>query len=106
MLTTILIVAYILIALITVISLLINGIRPSKTLGWLLAIFTIPVGGVLLYLIFGRNRRRNKMFSHQAEIITSGNWETGYCAGDIPEDWQKFKRLILRTVKCTLSSDN
>jgi len=106
MLLTILFVAYVLIALATVISLLINGIRPSKTLGWLLAIFTIPVGGVLLYLIFGRNRRRNKMFSHQAEIITSGNCETGYCAGDIPEDWQKFTRLILRTVKCPLSCDN
>ena len=54
---------YILIALILVVSLLLNGVRPSKTLAWLLAIFTIPVAGVLLYILFGRNRRKSKMFS-------------------------------------------
>lgn len=56
----ILLVSYILIAIALVISLLINGVRPSKTLGWLLAIFTIPVGGILLYLMIGRNRRKKK----------------------------------------------
>ena len=106
MLTTFLIVAYVLIALATLISVLINGIRPSKTLGWMLAVFTIPVGGVLLYLIFGRNRRRNKMFSQQAEIISSGNCDHGKCAADIHPDWQKFTHLIHRTVKCPLSCDN
>lgn len=38
-----------------------NGARPSKSLAWLLAIFTIPVGGMLLYLLLGRNRRKNKL---------------------------------------------
>lgn len=42
-------------------SLLLHGAKPSKTLGWLLAIFTVPVGGILLYLLLGRNRRKNKL---------------------------------------------
>lgn len=57
---TILIGLYIVLATGIVISLLFNGVRPSKTLAWLLAIFTIPVGGILLYLLVGRNRRQQK----------------------------------------------
>ncbi|MFD0798723.1 cardiolipin synthase [Maribacter chungangensis] len=58
---TIFIAAYVLIALMIVISLLLHGAKPSKTLAWLLAIFTIPVGGILLYLLLGRNRRKQKL---------------------------------------------
>lgn len=54
--------AYVLLAIGIVISLLLNGVRPSKTLAWLLAIFTIPVGGILLYLLVGRNRRKQKAY--------------------------------------------
>ena len=49
---------YMLIAIGMVISLLVNGIKPAKTLAWLLTIFTIPVGGILLYWMIGRNRRK------------------------------------------------
>jgi len=54
-----------------------HGAKPSKTLSWLLAIFTVPVGGILLYLLVGRNRRRNKLiklkkdaFVHLPESFT------------------------------------
>lgn len=57
---TLLIGLYVILAIGIVISLLLNGVRPSKTLAWLLAIFTIPVGGILLYLLVGRNRRQQK----------------------------------------------
>lgn len=59
--TSILILLYLLIALVIVTSLLLHGAKPSKTLAWLLAIFTVPVGGIILYLLVGRNRRKNKL---------------------------------------------
>ncbi|AXT62331.1 cardiolipin synthase [Aquimarina sp. AD10] len=61
---------YILIGVSIVIRLLLNGMRPTKTLAWLLTIFTIPVGGMFLYLMLGRNRRKNKLFrlKHTPEI--------------------------------------
>ncbi len=62
MISTLLIIVYILIGIFIVVRLLLNGIRPTKTLAWLLAIFTIPVGGIFLYLMLGRNRRKNKLF--------------------------------------------
>src|SRR5690606_15751118 len=89
-----------------VISLLMNGIRPGKTLGWLLAIFTIQVGGVLLYLIFGRNRRRNKMFSEQNRIIIGEGSRLGDCMGELPGKGTKLARLIQRTVHCPVSCAN
>ncbi len=66
--TTIGIALYILIAISIVVSLLLNGIRPSKTLAWLLAIFTIPVGGILLYLMVGRNRRKQKVYTQHTRL--------------------------------------
>lgn len=52
---------YSLVAISIVLSLLLNGVRPSKTLAWLLVIFSIPVGGILLYFMLGRNRRIHRL---------------------------------------------
>ncbi|WP_297761294.1 cardiolipin synthase [uncultured Muriicola sp.] len=61
MLVLALVILYILLALFLIAGLLINGVRPARTLAWLLAIFTIPVGGILLYIMLGRNRRKKKL---------------------------------------------
>ncbi len=53
---------YILVGIFIIGRLLLNGMRPTKTLAWMLAVFTIPVGGIFLYLMLGRNRRKNKLF--------------------------------------------
>ncbi len=59
--TTFFIIFYLALAITVVITLLLHGAKPSKTLAWLLAIFTVPLGGMLLYLLLGRNRRKNKL---------------------------------------------
>lgn len=58
---TIIVILYLFLAISIVISVLMHGAKPAKSLAWLLAIFTIPVGGILLYLLLGRNRRKNKL---------------------------------------------
>ncbi len=62
MILTIILSLYVLFGIFIIIRLLLNGMRPTKTLAWLLTIFTIPVGGIFLYLMLGRNRRKNKLF--------------------------------------------
>ncbi|WP_025743232.1 cardiolipin synthase [Aquimarina pacifica] len=64
MILVILLILYLLVGAILIFKLIIYGVRPTKTLAWLLAIFTIPVGGILLYLLLGRNRRKQKLY-HQ-----------------------------------------
>ena len=60
---------YIVLGVAIVISLLLHGAKPSKTLAWLLAIFTIPLGGMLLYIVLGRNRRKNKLLRRKKELF-------------------------------------
>ena len=91
MLYTILLILYGLIAVAIVISLLINGVRPAKTLAWLLAIFTIPVGGILLYLMVGRNRRKNKLVRIKKKV-TIENPLLDYNLW--PELIQKHRKII------------
>lgn len=53
---------YLAIVLVLVFLLLLTGIRPTRTIGWVLVILLIPIGGILLYLMFGVNRRRYKFY--------------------------------------------
>lgn len=71
MLLTIIFILYIIIAISIVVGVLLNGAKPSKTLAWLLAIFTVPIGGILLYLILGRNRRKNKLLKLQKDTFSN-----------------------------------
>lgn len=67
--TTIILGIYILITLSIVVAILLYGAKPSKSLAWLLAIFAIPVGGIILYLLLGRNRRKNKLIALKRNLF-------------------------------------
>lgn len=43
-------------------SVIMHGSRPTKSLAWALIIFVLPIGGALLYYMFGVNRRKFKFF--------------------------------------------
>lgn len=89
-----------------VISLLLNGVRPSKTLAWLLAIFTIPVAGALLYILFGRNRRKSKMFSQKHQIAPNHRFKNEDCRPGISANKEKITSLISNTSKCPVTCYN
>tara|TARA_R110002074_G_scaffold167299_3_gene328326 strand:+ start:780 stop:2186 length:1407 start_codon:yes stop_codon:yes gene_type:complete len=60
---------YIVLTVVIVISIIIHGAKPTKSLAWLLAIFAIPIGGIFLYLLFGRNRRKNKLIQLKKDLF-------------------------------------
>ncbi|MGB5818989.1 MAG: cardiolipin synthase [Saonia sp.] len=106
MLYIILIVVYLLIAIAIVISLLINGMRPSKTLAWLLAIFTIPVGGILFYFMLGRNRRQNELL-----ILREGTFTDPLVSGanythETNGTYYKIKSLIQKNCRLPPTGNN
>ena len=105
MLLIIIIVVYILIALSMIISLLLYGVRPSKTLAWLLAIFTIPVGGVLLYLLLGRNRRKNKLYGLKKEFFKGLPQIEMMKSPDLGVN-EKLSKLIKHTTGSAITSAN
>lgn len=41
--------------------------NPVKTLAWLLVILFVPVAGLFIYIVFGRNYRKQKLFSKKSQ---------------------------------------
>jgi len=62
----ILLVVYLLVIFITIGYLLLQNRPPEQTSTWALTIFFIPIIGLFLYYNFGRNYRKNKVFSRKA----------------------------------------
>ncbi len=91
MLFVVLVVLYIVIALTIVAGLLVNGVRPARTLAWLLAIFTIPVGGILLYIMIGRNRRKNKLIYMKKQLSFEN---TLFDYDEMPEELYAHQKII------------
>ncbi|NJB72155.1 cardiolipin synthase [Saonia flava] len=89
-------VLYIILAISIVLSLLIHGVKPAKTLGWLLAIFTIPVGGILLYLMIGRNRRKQKLYHSKKDEKLSSLHQNVSVENELYKRNKKIIHLIQR----------
>ncbi|MBQ4802978.1 cardiolipin synthase [Aquimarina sp. MMG015] len=97
---------YFLAGLVIVIRLILYGMRPTKTLAWILVIFTIPVGGMLFYLLLGRNRRKNKLFQlkRTGEINTYLEKAESYYQPVQQNEYQEHQKLIeLITKNCGFS---
>ncbi|MEN8248325.1 MAG: cardiolipin synthase [Bacteroidota bacterium] len=63
-----LIVGYYVLVIFAVIKLLLENKNPLKTHSYLLAMVLIPVIGLGIYILFGQDYRRNKMFSRKAAV--------------------------------------
>lgn len=93
---SILLALYIVLALFIVVSILLHGAKPSKTLAWLLAIFTVPVGGIFLYLLLGRNRRKNKLLQLKKEAFVNLTKPTSNHLATLAGSYQKLMILVYK----------
>ncbi len=66
--STTIIIGYYVLVLLAVIKLLLENKNPLKTHSYLLAMVLIPVVGLLIYVLFGQDYRRHKMFSRKAAV--------------------------------------
>ncbi|TPN84465.1 cardiolipin synthase [Aquimarina algicola] len=55
-------VVYTVLTSISILHIILYGSRPVKSLSWLLIVLIFPFVGILLYIVFGINRRRFKFF--------------------------------------------
>lgn len=62
------IVGYYILVLFAVVKLLLENKNPLKTHSYLLGLILIPVIGLLIYVIFGQDYRRSKMFSKKGAV--------------------------------------
>ncbi len=66
--STTIIIGYYVLVFLAVIKLLLENKNPLKTHSYLLAMVLIPVVGLLIYILFGQDYRRHKMFSRKAAV--------------------------------------
>ncbi|NNJ88199.1 MAG: cardiolipin synthase [Eudoraea sp.] len=97
---------YILLAIFMVFGLLINGVRPARTLAWLLAIFTIPVGGILLYIMLGRNRRKKKLARLRKNSIELPSYSENIEIEAAQPKYKKMMSLIKKVAHYPPTSHN
>ena len=62
----ILVVIYEIIKVVAIIHVLIDNRQPVKTMAWAMVIYFVPVVGLVLYLFFGINTRRDKLISQRS----------------------------------------
>ena len=63
---TILFIIYQIIVVATIIHVVMDNRQPSKTMAWAMVIYFVPVAGVVAYLFFGINTRRERMVSSRS----------------------------------------
>ncbi|MBM1106594.1 cardiolipin synthase [Aurantibacter crassamenti] len=97
---------YILLALFIVFTILLYGAKPSKTLAWLLAIFTIPVGGILLYLLLGRNRRKNKLLKLKNDFSVKPPIQSHEILKKVNDEHKKLEQIIYKNCGFPSTSQN
>lgn len=65
-LTTIVIAFYELIVIATIVHVLMDNRQPDRTMAWALVIFFVPIIGIILYIFFGINTRKDRLISRRS----------------------------------------
>ncbi|MDE5664960.1 MAG: PLDc N-terminal domain-containing protein, partial [Duncaniella sp.] len=58
-------IGYVVMILCVIVVVISENRNPLKTLGWVMALLLFPVGGVILYFVFGRSIRNVRMISRR-----------------------------------------
>ncbi len=58
-------VIYLTTAIIVAISVVLDNRNPSKTISWVVVLFVLPILGLILYFLIGKNYRKEKIFSRK-----------------------------------------
>ena len=64
-LKSILTAGYVLFVLITIGVIIHDKRDPVKALSWIVVLILLPIAGFLLYIVFGRNHRKEKLFNRK-----------------------------------------
>ncbi|MDR1543924.1 MAG: cardiolipin synthase [Prevotellaceae bacterium] len=80
---------------------LLDNRNPVKSIAWVVALIMLPVVGLVFYLFFGKDYRKNKIFSQKGlkKIYAKPEYALGLkelITSDIPKHLQKTARLLYK----------
>lgn len=98
-------------------SLLFKRRDPIKTMSWILVMLLLPYIGLIMYFFFGRNFRKEKMYSRKGagdlrlrKSLSQDFLKKYNQAKDLPEQVSSFHKIITQSLKNSnsmlLASDN
>ena len=59
-------VAYVVVTVVGIVAVLMDNKQPAKTMAWVLVLFFMPMVGIVLYIFFGKNTRKEKLISNRS----------------------------------------
>ena len=65
-LNLILVIVYYIIVVLAVVHVVMDNRQPAKTMAWTLVIWFVPIVGIVFYLFFGVNTRKERMVSQRS----------------------------------------
>jgi len=86
------------IAIGAIIHVVLDNRQPSKTMAWALVIYFIPLFGVIAYIFFGVNRRKEKFVSHRSMDMLTKRSMLEFVEQrqlDLPSDFQSLIGLFI-----------
>lgn len=101
---------YTYIAVVVVITIILENRNPVKTLAWVTIMVLLPIVGIVLYIFFGKNFRRKKIIKNKLDYpIVENHYELpikDIKNSDIPERFQKVAQLLYNNSQAALYPNN
>ena len=93
-LNLILAVIYYIIAFIVMVHVVMDNRQPAKTMAWVMVIWFVPFAGIILYLFFGINTRRERMINQRSLDELSRRSMLGFVKQQDLQFSEKHKTII------------
>ena len=92
------------------ISLILKKNDPIRTLSWVIIIIVLPYIGLILFLLFGRNFRKEKIFNRKGAAdlkvwneMCREELKEIVDEGKLPEELEPFRKLIIHNIQASHS---
>lgn len=101
---------YYVLAILVALGILLENRNPPKTIAYLLMLFLFPFAGLVIYVLFGQNFRKRKLFSRKGlrdnEKVSEFTSETLQMIQDIEPELESFLGQQLKTAKALMQNEN
>lgn len=108
----ILLILYLYMVVVAISVVLLDNRNPVKQIAWILCLIFLPVAGLVFYIFFGRNFRKNKFFANKvpsnSPIRIKPDYESEVAKlkdSNIPSYFHKSAQLLVKSSDAPLYSD-
>lgn len=103
---SILLTTYIILTLWSLLSIILHGTRPAKSMAWVFTVLVFPFAGPLIYYLFGLNRRKFKFYELKKSKERKLYDDTQLAKAERPDDLEQSPELNQKLVRVIINSSS